>query len=316
MLSTPTRSLNIRQAYRPDSKSTNLAVEINVPGSWQPIVPVPESPHTHVVPFRESPSPRQTDITGVEYPEPRSPLQKYTNLFPSTFTKQPSTYEWEVPLCYKIPDGPIEKILHGVIEIQREFTNAGPTETTPAGPLNPSISALLAPERFRSFQIHPLARILGEMLSKITYRTLIDKLGAFVIMYPIYQWQIMTSYESYVNVPSWCRPVLSQRTTPHPVWLCALGPPLLREAVIADQQRYCTEEFQYLFIASLNMNWPHGLREAVVWDGKDFKFSKAFWNHARVMENWSLDEAFQSRYPELKACVKFTERPEMKASRI
>ena len=297
MLSTSACTQNTRLDYRSNSDAQ---------ASMQPIKSEPEQLNTDVVHVRKYSSPQHTKrfkVSGLGL------MHNYGHYIPTSFTKQPSIHAWELPLCYKAPNGPVETILHGVIQTQRELAREGLNETALAGPLNPSVNLLVAPERFNSSQVHPVARILTEMLSKMTYRSLIDKLGALIVMYPIYQWQIATSYASYANIPSWCRPVLCQRTTPHPVWIGALGPPLFREAVIANQERYCTEEFPYLCAVSLNMNWPHGLREALIWNGKDFRFRKEFWDHAQLMENWSLDEPFQSRYPELEPFVQFTKYP-------
>jgi hypothetical protein len=187
---------------------------------------------------------------------------------------------------------------------QRALSAKGITGVELAGQRNPSMGALVAFETSRP--AHTVAKVISDLLSKITYRTFVDKLGAFLVMYPVYQWLIMRSYETYNNLPSWSRPILSQRTTRHPVWISALGFPKLRDAVIAEQERYCTEEFQYTFIASINCNWPHGVEAALEWKNGDVTASQEFWDHTSIMTNWSLDEPFQSRYPELRNVCPFT----------
>lgn len=85
----------------------------------------------------------------------------------------------------------------------------------------------------------------------------------------------------------------------------------MREFVIANQEDYATEEFQYKFVESLNINWPYGLDAALMWtkDG-DVKVSKRFWDHTRDFANFTLDEPFQRRYPELRNVYPFTPYPE------
>lgn len=138
---------------------------------------------------------------------------------------------------------PIDKILYGVIQHQRMLATQGITGRELTGPRYPSLSALIEPDHRRPIQT--VARVISELLNCITYRTFMEKLGAFLVMYPIYQWQIMQSYETYRNLPSYLVPLLSQRTTPHPVWICALGFPKMRDVVIANQEKYVTEEFQF-----------------------------------------------------------------------
>lgn len=314
MLSPPTTPPSSRLEFLPISRITDRKVAINTRKPGQHIGLIPGSSATSIMPPQTGTSPPNMSISGFGFLGPTSNSGRSYHI-PTSFVKQPSIHAWELPICYKIPDNPIEKILYGVIQTQRERAKEGLSNTALAGPRRPSASMLAAPDRFNPLEIHPVARTLGEMLSKITYRTFIDKLGALIVMYPVYQWQITLTYEAYANIPSWCLPLLCQRMTPHPVWICALGCPGLREMCVADQERYCTEEFQYLLVASLNMNWPHGIEEALVWDGKDIKFRDEFWEHARVLDNWTVDEPFQSRYPELEPYCTFTKYPEKKARR-
>lgn len=194
-----------------------------------------------------------------------------------------------------------------MVQNQRALSAKGVAGTELAGPRKPSLLALIEPGTSRP--VHTVARVISELLHRITYRSFVDKLGAVMVMYPIYQWLIMQSYETYRNLPTWLVPVFSQRTTPHPVWITALGPPKLRDVVIANQEKYATEEFQFLFVASLNCNWPHGLEAALSWKDGDVTVSQQFWDHTRDVAHWSLDDPFASRYPELRGHCPFTNDP-------
>jgi hypothetical protein len=79
--------------------------------------------------------------------------------------------------------------------------------------------------------------------------------------------------------------------------------------VIGNQARYATEEFQHLYTASLNLNWPYQELDALSFEGDEVKASDAFIQHVRNLANWSLDEPFQQAYPELKDSCRFTEFP-------
>ena len=126
-------------------------------------------------------------------------------------------------------------------------------------------------------------------------------------MYPLYQWQIMNDYESYCGIPSHSIPCLAQRTTPHHVWICALGSLKLREVVIANQEKYCTEDFMYSFILGLNCNWKRGIEEAICWGRDGVSVTKDFWDHCNLLDNWSMGKPFTDRYPELRDSIKFSD---------
>lgn len=38
--------------------------------------------------------------------------------------------------------------------------------------------------------------------------------------------------------------------------------------------------------------------------------SKDFYDHCNILDNWSLDRGFSTRYPELRDAIKFTEYSE------
>ncbi|KAH7383519.1 hypothetical protein BKA64DRAFT_160653 [Cadophora sp. MPI-SDFR-AT-0126] len=229
-------------------------------------------------------------------------------MIPTSFIKQPTVNVWELPLRLKDPATPVDKLLCGVIESQKALAIGGASRAVAIGPRYPNINVLVAPQL--SQLSHPLSRFLCDLLKRLTYRTFIDKLGALLVMYPLYQWQIMNDYESYCGIPSHSIPCLSQRTTPHHVWICALGSPKLRDAVIANQERYCTEDFMYSFILSLHCNWQKGIGDAICWGRDGVSVTKEFWDHCNVLDNWSMGKPFSEKYPELRDAIKFTEYPD------
>lgn len=199
--------------------------------------------------------------------------------------------------------------MSSVIQRQKEITATGGNEalTLAKGPRLPNITALIMPQE--PTKIHPVAGILSDMLRRLTYRTFVDKIAAFLVIYPVFQWQIANDYDSYVNLPEYAKPTLLQRSIPHPIWVCAVGWPRMRDILILNQELYCTEEFQYMMVHSLNCNWPYGTEAAISRTRDGFTITKEFWEHIRVMENWSLEEPFISRYPELEPYGRFTRSP-------
>ncbi|TVY73466.1 hypothetical protein LSUE1_G005125 [Lachnellula suecica] len=272
----------------------------------------PTSPDSIELPLQlETPkTPKIKTITATH--GPITPKPPTIHPIPPLLVRQPSSRIWELPPALRSSTGPIENILFGMVQDQRSLFREGIPGTELAGPRIPCLNALVMPGSSRS--VHNVARVISELLNRITYRTWMEKLGAFVIMYPVYQWLIMQSYETYSNLPSWLLPRLAQRTRPHPVWITGLGFPRLREVIVENQERYDTEDFQFLFVESLNVNWPHGIEAALTWTDGDVFISKQFWDHTRNFENWSMNEPFQSRYPELSNSCKFTQHPETGAS--
>jgi len=87
----------------------------------------------------------------------------------------------------------------------------------------------------------------------------------------------------------------------------------LRDIVINNQERYATDEFQHTYTHSLNVNWPYRDMDVMVFEGSEVRISDLFACHILDLSNWSLDEAFQRKYPELREACKFTgfQGPEM-----
>lgn len=223
----------------------------------------------------------------------------------SPFVKQPSLHEWELPLCFTPPNSPMENALISIVQRQRNLALGGTTGTALTGPSQPSIKPLLLANHSNS--THPVSYFLSKILRVLNYRSFSEKVGTFLVMYPVFQWQISHTFETFSNLPIWYRPQPSQITTPHPVWITYIGWPKLRDAVIANQERYATEEFQYLYTISVNYNWPYRSDNVVVFEGGAVRVYEGFARHVMRLENWSLDAPFQKRYPELRGVCTFTQ---------
>lgn len=83
----------------------------------------------------------------------------------------------------------------------------------------------------------------------------------------------------------------------------------LKDIVINNQERYATDEFQHLYTCSLNINWPYRDKDILVFEGEEVRVTDDFARYVYTQSNWSLDEPFQRRYPDLRDACGFTELP-------
>lgn len=56
----------------------------------------------------------------------------------------------------------------------------------------------------------------------------------------------------------------------------------LRDIVINDQEKYATDEFQHVYISSLNVNWPYRDQDIVVFEGDEVRLTDGFVQHVNV----------------------------------
>ena len=76
--------------------------------------------------------------------------------------------------------------------------------------------------------------------------------------------------------------------------------------MINTQERYGTDEFLYIYMSSVNVNWPYRDIDILHFEGNEATLTPAFERHMRNLSNWSLDDAFQRWYPELRDACRFT----------
>ena len=244
-----------------------------------------------------------------------------------TMVNQPSLQTWELPLRLVPPTGPVDSILICLLQRQRGLAINGNSREIVTGPFSPSLKALLNPEQSNS--VHAVASVISSLLQRTALRGLPEKAAVLFVMNHLSQWQILPSEKTYSNLPEWNVPRVSQLLTPHPIWIdhvsvrivqkCLLKLILsaksrlqlawgkLRDIVINNQERYATDEFQHTYAHSLNVNWPYRDMDVMVFEGSEVRVSDLFACHILELSNWSLDEPFQRKYPELRDACKFTE---------
>ena len=228
---------------------------------------------------------------------------------PSSFVNQPSVQAWELSIRLLPPTNRVDSLLIGIVHQQKSLALSGAPASEVIGPYQPSMRSVLYPNQDQATSSHPLSSALFKLLQNTPVRQLSfpERAACLFIIYRLLQWQILPSKETYDALPDWQTPRASQLVTPHPIWVSQILWGKLRDEVIYNQEIYATEEFQNLYTSSLNLNWPYQPIDAFSFDGDEVMVSQAFERHVCNLSNWSLDEPFTTRYPELRGFCKFTE---------
>ncbi|KAE8448070.1 hypothetical protein EG329_009835 [Mollisiaceae sp. DMI_Dod_QoI] len=224
---------------------------------------------------------------------------------PSTFVNQSSLHTGEFGLRFAPLAGSVDSDLIGLLHRQRYMTGTALT-----GPYHPNLRCLL--DLQDSASTHQSSD-LADLIRRSGLRGLAEKAAVLHIIYCLVQWQISPSAETYNHLPDWYDPRASQLQTGHPIWSILVVWGNLRDIVINDQDNYATDEFQHLFTCSLNINWPYRDQDITIFEGDEARISDGFRTHIYTQSNWSLDEPFQRRYPELRNACKFSGPPGQQA---
>ena len=215
----------------------------------------------------------------------------------------PSGPAWELPLRLIAPACPVDHLLIGIVQRQKDLIALGASKAEVLGPYNPSLRSIAYPDQTEDG--NTLATLIANLLHRTPLIGLPEKAACLFVMYHLAQWQIAPSPETYGNLPEFHTPRASQLLTPHPIWASQITFGKLRDRIIANQETYATEEFQALYVASLSLNWTKDPKDILVFEGNDVRASDAFARHCTTITNWSVGEPFSLRYPELADCCTF-----------
>ncbi|TVY84330.1 hypothetical protein LSUE1_G000983 [Lachnellula suecica] len=240
------------------------------------------------------------NLTGGGYSQPvQTQAPTVTSLF-----SQPVVNPWDLPMRFLPSTGPIDYILLGIVDRQRILARNGATGSLVFGTLRPRLNGFVNPEE--AAERFPIASNLCALIQHTAFRTLAEKAAALFITYRFCQWQINPSLETFNNFPYFFAPLSTQFLIPHPMWVSQLAWGALREIVVKEQERYATDEFCHIYGLSLNLNWPYRKVDILNFEGDEVTMTPAFEAYIMDFSNWSLDEPFQMRYPELRDACKFT----------
>ncbi|PQE32853.1 bZIP transcription factor protein [Rutstroemia sp. NJR-2017a WRK4] len=277
--------------------------------SWPPrSVPLVQSPNVPLPPPPPPPPAPSQNLTTSSLPtRPGMPpqMQSFDGVLP--YANPWSLRPWDLPvLNTSVPTCGVDTILMGIVRQQKELAQQGASIGQVIGPSQPSMKALLSPEDPN--QTHTISTAISNLLLNLAVRGLVERAGYLYLLYQLCQWQICPSSTTYSNLTDWSSPRTSQLITPHPIWADSILWGKLKDKVIENQQLYANEEFQNAYILCIDANWPYDDLDAFRFEGNDVFITEAFEKHVRTLSNWSLDERFAARYPELADLVRITGR--------
>ncbi|KAF7861437.1 hypothetical protein EAF04_008002 [Stromatinia cepivora] len=281
---------------------TNSSANLTDVGNWAP----PRS-----LPSDAAQSPNLAAISGHAQPQPTLQQTPSSSIIISSQAISPplppfeALQPWALPvLNTSTPTCGVDTLLLNIIRTQKEIARQGALESDIIGPPQPSMKALIYPND--QSPTHIISTMISRLLTNLAVRGLPERAGCLYLMYHICQWQIYPSSSTYGNLTDWTSPRTSQLITPHPVWVDSIFWGKLKDRVIEKQDLYANEEFQNAYILCINANWPRPDLEAFRFEGNDIFITEEFENHIKTLSNWSLDERFAARYPELAPLVKIS----------
>ncbi|KAA8569535.1 hypothetical protein EYC84_001154 [Monilinia fructicola] len=233
------------------------------------------------------------------------PLNPYEMNHGVSFSSQLPLQPWDLPILNtSTPTCGVDSIIMTAISMQKAIAQQGAPVDHIIGPSQPSMKALILPDDPN--QTHNISTMISRLLSSLAIRGLPERAGCLYLMYHICQWQIHPSSSTYGNLTDWSSPRTSQLITPHPVWADSIFWGKLKDKVIENQDLYANEDFQNAYILCINVNWSRPEAETFRWEGNDIIITEEFEDHIKTLSNWSLDERFAARYPELAPLVKIS----------
>ncbi|KAI1372911.1 hypothetical protein F4677DRAFT_238381 [Hypoxylon crocopeplum] len=153
---------------------------------------------------------------------------------------------------------------------------------------------------------HPLMDLAATLFDWDHLVGALERVGSFLLLQGLLGWLIQPTRETYMGLGAIFPPQPSQRMMPHHQWIDLLLWAPLRDAVIRLQDIYATAEFRQVYNTNLRLrNWSSGITGALFTDHSAgaIYIKKEFEQHIWRLENWTLDQDFARRYPELEGLV-------------
>jgi hypothetical protein len=222
---------------------------------------------------------------------------------------QPSIYAWQISTKLKAPITLVDQLMFGVIQSQRHLAmSANLTGEDLVGPSFPSVHLLFnqpgPPEKKPGTLSEVMARY-STVLSRRGFALIPEKLASFMCMYRFVQWQISPNYESYQALHEWQAPRPSQLVISHPAWMDLPPWGKFRDKIIENQDKYDNDEFQTLYAANLNVNFPHDPMKALIFKDGQIMVSPMLDRHLSDISNMSMKKPFADKYPEFRDVCRF-----------
>ncbi|KPM43008.1 hypothetical protein AK830_g3532 [Neonectria ditissima] len=196
---------------------------------------------------------------------------------------------------------PLDQILLDFLNSRREMLAGGADYNIVVGAQKPTVKALIDNTLVDS--VHPLSRMLSEVLSTFPYVHQTEKFGLFFLMCLTMRWQICPTKENYLTLPKWLRPTVTQVTVPHAMWIDNIPWPGVRDILIENPEDYPFELFSEYYSQNVSLNWSFDSLDAVSDVGNDRILHSIFEKHIRNLKNWTVSSAFQTRFPSMMTSI-------------
>ncbi|KAH7040541.1 uncharacterized protein B0I36DRAFT_233038 [Microdochium trichocladiopsis] len=197
---------------------------------------------------------------------------------------------------------PLDNLLLDFLHERRQRAAEGVPTHEVIGPRYPSVSSLLNPAN--SVYSHPLSKVFTDILATFPgICTLPEKVAVLYVMFVQMRWSISPTQENYDTLPHFIRPTTKQLTIPHPVWLDHLPFPGMRDKLISDPlPDDLFDNFFIPFTSTISLNWPYEETDVFLQtpDGSEIMINPVFERHMRRGENWTLGDAFDKTFPNLR----------------
>ena len=203
------------------------------------------------------------------------------------------------------PTCPLDSLLLDFLAERRQRAAEGLPHHEIVGPRYPSVSSLLNPAV--SVYSHPLSKVFTDILARFPdIHTLPERVAVLYLMFLFMRWQVSPTPENYARLPVWFRPCRSQTEREHPAWLDHLPFPGMRDRLVRTYDRepggFPFDNFFIPFTSTLSVNWPYEDTFVLLAspDGDELMINPVFEQHLRMLDNWTLGEAFDRAFPGLK----------------
>ncbi|KAM5369062.1 hypothetical protein ACJZ2D_009157 [Fusarium nematophilum] len=196
---------------------------------------------------------------------------------------------------------PLDQILLDFLSSRREMVSNGAMVDSVIGPQKPAVRGLVDTEQGDS--VHPVSGIMSRVLSTFPSVQLAEKLAFFFLMCHTMRWQIYPAKESYLAMPSWLRPTVTQITVPHAAWIDNIPWPGVRDILIENPDEYPFQLFSDYYSQNVTVNWKFdGLDAVSNLDGEGVLHS-IFEKHIRNLKNWTVSREFEARFPSMTTAI-------------
>ncbi|KAJ8116180.1 hypothetical protein OPT61_g2333 [Boeremia exigua] len=195
------------------------------------------------------------------------------------------------------PACPLDRLLLNLLQSRMEMIAQGSSLDAVLGPVKGIVTGFL--DQSLATAVHPISRIVCEILSTFPNVALPERMGMFYKMHLTLRWQISPTFENYNQMPLWLRPTVTQITVPHSAWIDNIPWPGVRDLLIRHPDVYIFEDFSEYYSQNVTVNWKFDDSDAVAHVKGNVVLHSIFEKHVRKLENWTVSGSFQRRFPEM-----------------